>query len=109
MPDKDELKQAWRWNLSTHKLTVEGTRKIEALRSAAKAMADAIIELSPAGRDQALALTSLEQMSFHMNAAVARTMNEDVNRLKLQNPKDTPKEDQSTNKINKSAEAPKES
>lgn len=105
MPDKEELKQAWRWNLSTHKLTAEGTRKIDALRSAAKAMADAIIELSPAGRDQALALTSLEQMSFHMNAAVARTMNENVKPPETQ----TLKEDQSTNKINKSAEAPKES
>lgn len=76
--DPTAQKELWHYNFTNHKPTEEGIRKIEALRSAAKAMSDAIIDLCPGGRDQALALTSLEQMLFHANAAVARTLNEDV-------------------------------
>ena len=75
--EPNQLKELWRYNLTNHKPTPEGIRKIEALRSAAKAMADAIIDIAPAGRDQALALTHLEEMLFHANAAIARAMNED--------------------------------
>lgn len=76
--DPTALKELWRYNFTNHTPTPEGIRKIEALRSAAKVMADAIIDICPGGRDQALALTSLEQMLFHANAAVARNMNVDV-------------------------------
>lgn len=78
-------KDLWDYNLTNHKPTPEAIRKIESLRSAAKAMAHAIIEICPPGRDQALALTSNEQMLFHANAAVARAMNEGID--------DTPEED----------------
>lgn len=76
--DPQGLKDLWSYNLTNHKPTPEGIRKIEALRSAAIAMSHAIIDLTPPGRDQALALTSCEQMLFHANAAVARNLNEDV-------------------------------
>lgn len=72
------MKDLWAYNLTNHKPTAEGIRRIEALRSAAKAMADAIIDLCPPGRDQAMALSNNEQMLFHANAGVARGMNEDI-------------------------------
>lgn len=83
--DPQALKDLWNYNLTNHKPTAEGIRKIEAMRSAAKAMASAIIDLVPSGRDQALALTDLESMLFHSNAGIARAMNEDID--------DTPEED----------------
>lgn len=76
--DAQPLKDLWDFNLTNHKPTEEGARKMEVMRTTAKAMANAIIEICPQGRDQALALTSLEQMLFHANAAIARTYNEDV-------------------------------
>lgn len=75
--DPQGLKDLWAYNLTNHKPTAEGIRKIEALRSAAIAMSAAIIDLCPPGRDQAMALTKNEEMLFHANAAVARAMNED--------------------------------
>lgn len=76
--DPQGLKDLWHYNLTNHKPTAGAIKKIEALRSASIAMADCIIDLTPGGRDQALALTSLEQMLFHANAAVARNDNEDI-------------------------------
>lgn len=76
--DPQALKDLWHYNLTNHKPTPAAIKKIEAFRSAAKAMASCIIDLTPSGRDQALALTSLEQMSFHAVAAIARTENEDI-------------------------------
>jgi hypothetical protein len=76
--DPEALKDLWHYNLTNHKPTADGIRRIEALRSAAMAMADALIDLTPAGRDQAMALSANEEMLFHANAAVARAMNEDI-------------------------------
>ena len=95
--DPQALKDLRAYNFTNHKPTAEGIRKIEAIRSAAKAMANCIIDLTPGGRDQALALTSLEQMLFHANAAVARNENEDVagtpeEDKHLDNPASAPKE-----------------
>lgn len=75
--DPQGMKDLWHYNLTNHKPTPDAIRKIEAIRAASMAMADCIIDLTPPGRDQALALTSLEQMNFHAVAAVARTDNED--------------------------------
>lgn len=94
--DPTALKDLWRYNLTNHTPTPEGIRRIEALRSAAKAMADAIIDLCPAGRDQAMALSCNEEMLFHANAAVARAMNVDVEK--------TPEEDKHLNQAENSAE-----
>lgn len=76
--DPTALKELWHYNLTNHKPTADGIRRIEALRSAAMAMADAIVDLTPSGRDQAMALSANEEMLFHANAAVARAMNEDI-------------------------------
>ena len=76
--DPQALKDLWAYNLTNHKPTPEAIRKIEALRSASIAMSAAIIDLTPAGRDQAMALSSLEEMNFHAVAAVARAENEDL-------------------------------
>ncbi len=70
--DPQSLKDLWHYNLNPGAVTPEGLRKIAALRSAATAMADAIIDLVPPGRDQALALSKNEEMSFHANAGIAR-------------------------------------
>lgn len=83
--DPQGLKDIWRYNLTNHKPTQEAIKKIEGFRSAAIAMADCIVDLTPAGRDQALALTHLEEMSFHGIAAIVRADNEDINK--------TPEED----------------
>lgn len=42
------------------------------LREAAKDLALLIVQLTPQSREQALALTNLEQASFWANAAIAR-------------------------------------
>lgn len=80
-----ELKALWDWNLTNHKPTAEAIKKIEALRTTAIAMKDAIIALSPHSRERSIALTNLEQVVFYAVAAVARQENEDVD--------DTPSED----------------
>lgn len=69
----EELRALWNWNLTNHKPTAEAIKKIEALRSTAIAMKDAIIALSPHSRERSLALTNLEQTVFYSVAAVART------------------------------------
>lgn len=65
-------KQQQAYNLTSHTPTAEGIRRIEALRSVAKAHADAIIDLTPPGREQSMALSSNERASQESIAAVAR-------------------------------------
>lgn len=77
--DTTQIKAQWGYNLTNHTPTPDGIRKMEVMRTTAKVMAHAIIDICPAGRDQALALTSCEQMLFHANAAIARLHNEDNN------------------------------
>ncbi|MFI0608648.1 MAG: hypothetical protein ACH37Z_12270 [Anaerolineae bacterium] len=43
-----------------------------ALRESAKAFARQVVELTPPGREQSLALTSIEQAVMNANAAIAR-------------------------------------
>lgn len=84
----EELKQLWEWNFTNHTPTPAAIRKMEGLRSTAKAMKDAIIMMAPHSRERSLALTSLEQTLFYSVAAVART--ENVDRTPVD---DTPEED----------------
>lgn len=76
--DPAALIDLWRYNLTNHKPTVDGIRRITAMRNAAIVMAEAIINVCPPGRDQAMALSANEEMLFHANAAIARAMNEDI-------------------------------
>jgi hypothetical protein len=46
--------------------------RYEAIRAAAKELSYQIIQLTPKCREQALALTKLEEMVFWANAAIAR-------------------------------------
>lgn len=46
--------------------------KYNALRSAAKEFAEMVVELCPVSREQALALTNIEQGVMWANAAIAR-------------------------------------
>jgi hypothetical protein len=46
--------------------------KYEALRDKAKNLAEAIVDLCPSSREQATALTNLEQCVMWANAAIAR-------------------------------------
>lgn len=46
--------------------------KYTELRDMAKAFAEKIVELTPGSREQALALTHLEQATMWANAAIAR-------------------------------------
>lgn len=86
----EELKQLWDWNMTNHTPTPDAIRKMEGLRSTAKAMKDAIIAMAPHTRERSLALTSLEQTLFYSVAAVARTENVDVGTTHAD---DTPEED----------------
>ena len=65
-------KDDWHYKFTNHTPSAEGIRKIESLRSVAKAHADAIIDICPPGREQSLALTHLEETSTASIAAVAR-------------------------------------
>jgi hypothetical protein len=70
-------KATWEYNLTNHTPTAEGIEKIEALRAAAKAYVNAILDNTPYSREQSLALTSAETSLFHANSAVARNFTED--------------------------------
>lgn len=74
---KEELVAEWNWNLTNHKPTAEGIEKIEKVRAAAKAFAEVMIENCPTSRDLSLALTSMEEATFHANAAIARNETDD--------------------------------
>lgn len=76
-PDPQSLKDQWHFNLTNHKPHESTLKRIEGLRSAGKAMADAIIDMTPASREQSLALTHLEQMTMYAVAAIARNETED--------------------------------
>lgn len=46
--------------------------KFEAMRAAGKAFAQLIVQLTPESREQSLALTALDEVVAHANAAIAR-------------------------------------
>lgn len=75
---KDQLKKEWDWNLSNHKPTEAGIEKIEKLRAAGKEYINTMLELCPTSRDLSLALTSVEEASFHAIASIARSETDDV-------------------------------
>lgn len=68
----------WDWNLTNHRPTDEGIEKIEKLRAKVKEYIALIEELTPPGREQSIALTSIETGSMYANAAIARTETADV-------------------------------
>lgn len=60
-------------NRFTYHAPKEGQpQKYETLRATGLALGKAIVALTPASREQSLALTNLEQAIFWANAAIAR-------------------------------------
>lgn len=55
-----------------HPPKVDQIPKYNALRSAGREMAEMVVELCPASREQSLALTNIEQAVMWANAAIAR-------------------------------------
>lgn len=66
------------FNLTNHRPTDAGIEKIEELRAKQKEYAALIRRLTPASREQSLAITNLEQAGFWANASVARTETDDL-------------------------------
>lgn len=75
-----DLQGAQRWmvenNFTYHAPFGDQTERYVQLRADAKDLAFTILELTPASREQALALTNLEQAIFWANAAIARNEKE---------------------------------
>jgi hypothetical protein len=55
-----------------HRLSQEQHNRLKSIRTLAEALANAIVDLTPTGREQSLALTQLETASFWAAAAIAR-------------------------------------
>lgn len=55
-----------------HSPSVEQVSKYDAIREAAKVLAYVIIGLTPESREQSIAITTLEEVVFWANAAIAR-------------------------------------
>jgi hypothetical protein len=53
-------------------LSQEQHNRLKSIRTLAEALANAIVDLTPTGREQSLALTQLETASFWAAAAIAR-------------------------------------
>lgn len=75
--DNQGQKDEWDYKFTNHTPHPSAIQRINGLRSAAKAMAAAYIDLVPASREQSLALTKLEESIMHAVSGVARTMTED--------------------------------
>lgn len=70
-------KDEWHFRFTNHTPAASAVKKIEGLRRASCAMADAIIDMCPPSREQSLALTHLETMLMYSVAAIARTETKD--------------------------------
>lgn len=70
-PNKENLKAIWELNLTNQKPSDETITKIEEFRAKAKELSAWIID-NVEGREQSLALTNLEQMSFYAVAGLVR-------------------------------------
>jgi hypothetical protein len=64
---------------SYHAPTGDQPERYVALRSGALHLARLIVELTPASREQALALTHLDEVVFFANASIARREEEGTN------------------------------
>lgn len=68
----DKMKEQIQNNFTYHSPKDTQPERYELLRDLAKSLARVIVETTPPGREQALALTNLEQAIFWANAAIAR-------------------------------------
>lgn len=83
----DKVSQQLECNFTYHKPLEDQPERYELLRSYAKGLAHAIVNMTPPSREQSLALTNLEQAIFWANAAIARNeKQEDNNETDVNNP-----------------------
>lgn len=68
----ERVQQQIESNFTHHPPKGDQAQRYERLRAAAKTLAVEIAESTPPSREQALALTNLEQACFWTNAAIAR-------------------------------------
>lgn len=59
-------------DFASHVVTEEGQRRMAFVRDQAKCLAITITQITPMNRSQSTALTKLEEVMFHANAAIAR-------------------------------------
>jgi hypothetical protein len=75
-PDKEQMKQMLKERIERdftyHAPKGDQVERYQQLRDKAKEFAQFIVELTPASREQSLALTHLENAAFYANAAIAR-------------------------------------
>lgn len=57
---------------SAHAVDADGASCLEAVRAAGRAMALAVLQTAPVGRERSLALTKIEEAVFWANAGIAR-------------------------------------
>ena len=67
-----DLRERINNDFTYHAPTGDKVAAHEAIRDAAREVAHLIVDVTPAGREQSLALTNLEQAVFWANAAIAR-------------------------------------
>jgi hypothetical protein len=58
---------------SGHYVSEDAVTCLDAVRAAGRAMAVAVCQVAPEGRERALALTKIEEAVFWANAGIART------------------------------------
>lgn len=68
----DDAKARIENNFTHHPPKEDQKLRYEAIREQAKKFALTLVDLTPASREQSLALTNLEQVVFWANAAIAR-------------------------------------
>lgn len=72
MPERPDRRTEIENNFTYHAPKEGQTEKYTALRAKAKELALLIVEMTPASREQSVALTELETSVFWANAAIAR-------------------------------------
>lgn len=60
---------------SSHAVDADGVSCLDSVRAAGRAMAVAVLQVTPASRERALALTKIEEAVFWANAGIAREGN----------------------------------
>lgn len=101
---KQAQRDQWDYNLTTHTIHPNAVGRIEGLRSAAKAMAHAIIDMVPAGREQSLALTHCESMLQAAVGGIARYETMDNPKFAAERAQDAPSSSTGQSEANPSVE-----
>lgn len=71
-PVDERMRDRIERDFTYHPVDGEQAQRMAAIRDDCKALATKVVETTPPGREQALALTALEQVSMMANAAIAR-------------------------------------